>query len=86
VRERVCTDMNWCGLTLDVERNVSTASVEEKASVPDSRIEADVIPVDEGVAISRDAARCVHASERTKVGFEAGQRKGGSDCRNLRSL
>jgi acetate kinase len=57
VRERVCQGLKWCGLTLDSDRNQQTIDREGRISTDDSRLHAYVIPVEEGLAIAKEAMR-----------------------------
>ncbi len=59
VRARVCANMEWCGLTLDEERNARTIGSEGRISAGDSRVHAYVIPVDEEGVIAQDTVRCL---------------------------
>jgi acetate kinase len=65
VRARICADMDWCGLTLDLDRNASITSSEGRISADDSTVHAYVIPVDEEIVIARDTVRCLR-SERSR--------------------
>jgi acetate kinase len=64
VRARVCADMDWCGLTLDQERNSRTVGSEGRISAVGSRVQAYVIPVDEEGIIAHDTVRCLERSLR----------------------
>jgi acetate kinase len=64
VRARVCDDMDWCGLTLDQERNSRTVGSEGRISADGSRVQAYVIPVDEEGIIAYDTVRCLERSRR----------------------
>lgn len=57
VRSRICSGMEWCGLTLDEERNRTAIGVEAKITSDRATLETYVIPVDEGIIIARDTAR-----------------------------
>lgn len=59
VRARICAGMDWCGLTLDQDRNAATIGCEERISADDARVHAYVIPVDEAVIIIRDTICCL---------------------------
>jgi acetate kinase len=59
VRARICAGMDWCGLTVDADRNAGTVSSEARISSDGSRPQAYVIPVDEAVMIARDTADCL---------------------------
>jgi len=60
VRARICAGMDWCGLTLDLNRNAAAIGVEERISVDDADVHAYVIPVDEAMIIARDTVSCLH--------------------------
>ncbi|RPJ40620.1 MAG: acetate kinase [Deltaproteobacteria bacterium] len=62
VRSRICTGMEWCGLTLDGERNAAAIGSEDRISADSARVHAYVIPVDEEVMIARDTLRCLGLS------------------------
>jgi acetate kinase len=57
VREKICAGMEWCGLSLDKERNDSTVGAAARISAVDARIEVHVIPSDEEAIIARETAR-----------------------------
>jgi acetate kinase len=62
VRARICADMEWCGLTLDPDRNAAALGSEARISADGSRIQAHVVPVDEAVMIARDTYHCLRGS------------------------
>jgi acetate kinase len=64
VRARICAGMDWCGLTLDQDRNAAAIGVEERISADYAKVHAYVIPVDEAVIIARDAASCLRHRRR----------------------
>lgn len=55
LRERICADMDFCGLKLD--RAVNDRAIAEEAilSTPDSKIEVRLIPTNEEIVIARNA-------------------------------
>ena len=55
LREKVCADLDFCGLKLDREANRATHSAEAVISTPDSKIEVRVIPTNEELIIARNA-------------------------------
>lgn len=55
VRDRICSQLKWCGLTLDSERNQQTIDCEGRISSDDSRLHAYVIVVEEGLQIAQQA-------------------------------
>lgn len=60
VRARICKGLEWIGLELDGERNISAvAGFEGKISSDSSRLAAYVIPTDEELLIARDTLRSV---------------------------
>ncbi len=60
IRHKVCSDMQWCGLSLDeTANNTLIGGKEGKFSTEDSRLEAWVIPTNEELLIARDTYRCV---------------------------
>jgi acetate kinase len=56
VRARICADMDWCGLVLDLERNARTIGSEDRISTEDSSVRAHVVSVDEEMMIAYDTA------------------------------
>jgi len=64
VRARICAGMDWCGLTLDQDRNAAAIGVEERISADYAKVHAYVIPVDEAVIIARDTASCLRRRRR----------------------
>lgn len=66
IRDRVCRNMKWCGLTLDPDRNRVTVGLTSgnaaKISVDESRLAAYVVAVDEETLIARETVRCVRAA------------------------
>ncbi|MCJ7511283.1 MAG: acetate kinase [Dehalococcoidia bacterium] len=64
VRARICAGMDWCGLTLDQDRNAAAIGVEERISADNVEVHAYVIPVDEAVIIARDTAGCLLRQRR----------------------
>ena len=63
-RSRICAGMEWCGLTLDQERNNRAVGREGPISADGARVGAYVIPVDEESIIARDTIRCLEQSRR----------------------
>jgi acetate kinase len=59
VRAEICSGMEWCGLTLDLERNTRAVGVEARISADSSPVEIYVIPVDEATIIARDTVDCL---------------------------
>jgi acetate kinase len=54
IRERVCRDAGWLGLTLNAAANATGGP---RISAPDSRVAAWVIPTDEELMIARHTRR-----------------------------
>ena len=60
IRARVCSGLEWMGITVDPQANASlTSGREGRFSKPDSRVELWVIPTDEELLIARDTWRVV---------------------------
>ena len=57
VREKICERMEWCGLSLDKNKNAAAIGAEGPISPASARIHAYVIPSDEEAIIARAAAR-----------------------------
>jgi acetate kinase len=55
LREKICANLNFCGLELDHEANQRIRATEAVISTPGSRIEVRVIPTNEELIIARDA-------------------------------
>lgn len=55
LREKICADLDFCGLELDREANSRTAAFEAVISTPRSKIEVRVIPTNEEIIIARNA-------------------------------
>lgn len=58
IRKKICENLEWMGLKLDVEKN-NVKSIETKISSEDSKISAYIIPTDEEMVIARDTKRIV---------------------------
>jgi acetate kinase len=59
VRARICTGLEWAGLTIDPEPNQQTAGREGRISTEGSSLKAWVIPTNEELLIARDTVRCI---------------------------
>ena len=59
VRARICTDMEWAGLHVDVQKNQATVGREGMISTEDSKLLAYAIPTDEELLIARDTIRVI---------------------------
>ena len=57
IRARICRDLQWCGLVLDVSRNSDARASEARISRHDARLAAWVIPTDEELMIARHTGR-----------------------------
>ncbi|XHR27434.1 MAG: acetate/propionate family kinase [Chthoniobacteraceae bacterium] len=56
LREKICADLSFCGLELDLEANRATFHGKESViSTPGSKIEVRVIPTNEEIIIARNA-------------------------------
>lgn len=53
IRERICQDMEWCGLVLDPERNRNANGTESRISTEDAPCHVYVIPADEESVIAK---------------------------------
>jgi acetate kinase len=54
IRERICKDMEWCGLMFDPERNRNANGIESRISAEGASCHAYVIPVDEESSIAKE--------------------------------
>jgi acetate kinase len=59
VRARICEGMEWCGISIDENRNHKMMGMEGKISRDDAKAEIYVIPVDEAVIIAHDTVACL---------------------------
>ncbi len=59
VRARICSGLEWAGLTLDATQNEQAVGKECRISTGDSKLHAWVIPTNEELLIARDTVRCV---------------------------
>jgi acetate kinase len=55
LREKICANLDFCGLELDLDRNNQTGAEEAVISTPRSKIEVRVIPTNEEIIIARNA-------------------------------
>jgi acetate kinase len=58
VRERIVRDFNWCGATLDKDRNSRTINCEGPITTQESSLPVWVVPTNEGLMIAHDVANC----------------------------
>ena len=56
IRDRICANMDWCGLVLDDGRNADAVGVEGRISADGSKVHAYVVLVDEETTIAKDTA------------------------------
>ena len=65
IRDRVCRNMEWCGLRLNPDRNRAAVGLAPgsaaKISTDDSRLAAYVVAADEETWIAKETVRCVRA-------------------------
>jgi acetate kinase len=63
IRDRICQDMDWCGLKLNADRNRAAvglaAGCAAKISMDESRPAAYVVASDEETWIAKEAVRCM---------------------------
>jgi len=59
VRARICSGMEWAGLSLDSQKNHETIGREGKISREGSKLLAYAIPTDEELLIARDTVRVI---------------------------
>jgi acetate kinase len=63
IRERICMEMEWCGLRLDAALNAQTVSLEAGAaaciSPPDAALPAYVVGVDEEAFLAAETLHCL---------------------------
>lgn len=59
IRRRICSGMEWAGLTLENKKNEQALGKEEEISTDGSKLKAYVIPTDEELLIARDTVRCI---------------------------
>ena len=55
LRERICANLDFCGLELDRKINDQTGATKTVISTPRSKIEVRVIPTNEEIIIARNA-------------------------------
>mgnify|MGYP001440921574 CR=1 FL=1 len=59
VRQRICEDMEWLGLSVGSELNKAASRREAKFSTGESRVEAWVIPTNEEIMIAKDTVELI---------------------------
>jgi acetate kinase len=57
IRERICADMSWCGLTFDPECNSRAVGREGRISADGSTIHAFIVTVNEEQVILQETVR-----------------------------
>jgi len=72
IRERICRNMEWCGLRLDPNRNQSVVGLPQgraaKISTDDSSPAAYVVAADEESWIAKETVRCVRGMNSSTIG------------------
>jgi acetate kinase len=63
VRARICSELEWLGISLDAARNAALTGTEGRIDAEGSRVELWVIPTDEELLIARDTWRVVTGEE-----------------------
>jgi acetate kinase len=64
VREKICANMEWCGLELDPVANSKTIGKDGRISNVDSKLNSFVVHTDEELIIARETARLIEATEK----------------------
>ena len=64
VREKICAGMDWCGLSLDQEKNSGAVGTESLISSAGGRIHVYVIPSDEEAIIARETVKLFQRKSR----------------------
>lgn len=59
VRERVCVDMEYLGITIDLQKNLVRGKFRD-ISLPDARVRTLIIPTNEELEIARETLRMVN--------------------------
>ncbi len=55
VRARILAGLEWAGIRIDAAANAAANAGERRISVPDSRVEAWIVPVDEAALLAEEA-------------------------------
>jgi acetate kinase len=67
VRDRICKNMEWCGLRISPDRNQKAVGLSpgraEEISTDESRLPAYVVAADEETWIARETVRCVRTAQ-----------------------
>jgi acetate kinase len=65
VRRRICSNMDWCGIRLDADRNPAAVGLKPgsaaKISTDDSALAVYVVAADEETWIAQETARCLRS-------------------------
>jgi len=64
VREKICAGMDWCGLSLDQEKNSGAVGAESLISSAGGRVHVYVIPSDEEAIIARETVKLFQRKSR----------------------
>lgn len=64
VRGRTLTDMQWCGIKIDVDANRRANGGEARISANDGGVDVRVLPVDEAALLADEAYRTLKSDER----------------------
>lgn len=64
VREKICAGMDWCGLTVDLQKNHATVGCEGPISPSGATLHVYVIPSDEEALIARETAKLFQRETR----------------------
>jgi acetate kinase len=64
LRQRICADTDFLGISLDPERNEATRGREGEIGSTGARVAVWVIPTNEELLIARDTVRCVRNAPR----------------------
>lgn len=68
IRARILSGLEWCGITLDEDRNLAAQGVEATLSRDASRVEVFVIPVDEEMLMVQKALPLVSNKGKPSIG------------------
>jgi acetate kinase len=64
IRRRICEGLDWFGLEFDPDRNLATIDCEGRITRDASRLNAFVIPTEEGLMIAHEALTCCGGGPR----------------------
>ena len=71
LREKICSDMKYLGITIDVSRNAGVFAREAIVSAPLSKVTVMVVPTNEELEIARDTAWICRAVDSGKHWIQA---------------